>query len=250
MESGDSVDLPLRLATAAGPIDVQLRVPRGPVRLSVLAAFAQQLTDLIVDRAIRAERDRGRELSCRAGCGACCRQLVPLSAPEVFALADHAVRLEPKERDALFARYERLGQTLTQAGTMALLEELRRGEHRDCASDVAKRYFASSAPCPFLVADSCSVHPQRPLICRLYNVTSPAEWCAEPARHRIVHVPTPPSLGPALAELTADLCGGAAELVPLPLALDWAEQHAELAMQTWPGIDLVRDLMARLARTA
>jgi Fe-S-cluster containining protein len=37
-------------------------------------------------------------------------------------------------------------------------------------------------PCPFLEDESCSIHPDRPLVCREYLVTSPAELCAGPRR--------------------------------------------------------------------
>lgn len=250
MAGDDMAELQLHLAATRGAVDLQLRVPRGPVRLSELAALAQKLTDVIVDHAVQAERAQGRELSCQAGCGACCCQLVPLSAPEVFALTDHVVELPPPERDAVIARFEALGRNLAQRGAMALFDELRAAEDSADLRAVAQRYFALSAPCPLLVADSCSAHAHRPIICRLYNVTSPAQWCAEPTRHRVAHVPTPPAMSPLLADLTAELSGGQAELVPLPLALDWAEQHAELAMRTWPGIDLVQDLLERLGSTS
>ena len=41
------------------------------------------------------------------------------------------------------------------------------------------RYFALQIACPFLEDESCSIYSQRPLVCREYLVTSPAEYCFE-----------------------------------------------------------------------
>jgi Fe-S-cluster containining protein len=246
MADADLAKLGLRLATSTGDLDVQLQVPRGPLRLSALAALAQHLTDLMVEQAVMGEREAGRELSCAAGCGACCTQLVPLSAPEAFVLADHVVQLPAAERDAVIDRFDRAVQTISDRGAMPLLEGLAKAPDQADLPAIAARYFALSIPCPLLMDDSCSAHAHRPLVCRHYNVTSPAEWCADPTQHAIAHVPTPPLMSPKLAQLTAELSGGTAQLIPLPLALDWAEQHAALAMQTWPGVELLGGLLQSL----
>ncbi|HVY45497.1 MAG TPA: hypothetical protein VHB21_06435, partial [Minicystis sp.] len=51
-------------------------------------------------------------------------------------------------------------------------------------------------------------------------------------------VPTPPILTEPLARVTARLTGGAAELIPLPIAFTWVEAHEELWRRTWPGTRL------------
>ena len=52
-------------------------------------------------------------------------------------------------------------------------------------------YFALGIPCPFLEEESCSIHPDRPLVCREYLVTSPAELCAGPTQEGVTPVPVP-----------------------------------------------------------
>jgi len=52
-------------------------------------------------------------------------------------------------------------------------------------------YFALRVPCPFLEEESCSIHPDRPLVCREYLVTSPAELCAGPTQEGVTPVPVP-----------------------------------------------------------
>ena len=40
----------------------------------------------------------GERVSCRAGCSACCRQLVVVSPLEAVAIAEHVRRLDPAAR--------------------------------------------------------------------------------------------------------------------------------------------------------
>ena len=46
-------------------------------------------------------------------------------------------------------------------------------------------------PCPFLEDESCSIHPERPLVCREYLVTSPAALCAGPTQEGVTPVAVP-----------------------------------------------------------
>ena len=57
--------------------------------------------------------------------------------------------------------------------------------------ELSSAYFALGIPCPFLEEESCSIHPDRPLVCREYLVTSPSELCAGPAQEGVVPVPVP-----------------------------------------------------------
>ena len=50
---------------------------------------------------------------------------------------------------------------------------------------------AYSQHCPFLEEESCSIHPDRPLVCREYLVTSPAELCAGPTQEGVTPVAVP-----------------------------------------------------------
>src|SRR4051794_27040953 len=64
--------------------------------LPAARALAGQATAAVVDDA----RVNGREVSCRAGCGACCRQLVVISTVEAQDLANLVADL-PAERQAV-----------------------------------------------------------------------------------------------------------------------------------------------------
>jgi Fe-S-cluster containining protein len=239
----------LRLSWAGRAARFQLRVPRRPLRLGELATLLQNVTDEVVAQAIAREDAEGRTLSCRAGCGACCRQLVPVSGPEALRLADHIVELPAPERERWITRFEEVERALAASALWPALETLMTegpGE-RDLTS-LARDYFALGLPCPLLVAESCALHPVRPLSCRDYNVTSPAEWCADPPSHHPRKVPTPPLLSAPLAQMLARLTKSKPALIPLGLALYWVERHAELGFTTWPGERLLRALVREIRR--
>lgn len=235
----------LELETDDGILSLDVAVSSEPLRLAALVPMAQRLTDVLVDLSVAKEKREGRAVSCAAGCGACCRQIVPLSPPEAFVLADFAARLDAEARDALIARFERVTQAVHAHGLRPHLEQLMRGDGVSFDA-LASDYFDMGEPCPFLLDESCGVHEHRPLICREYNVTSPAAWCGAPKLHSIRKIPMPPGVSYPLARLTAKLTGGHPELVPLPLAFEYAEAHAELAFRRWPGVELFEGLVAEL----
>src|SRR5262249_4341970 len=81
-------------------------------------------------------------------------------------------------------------------------------------------YFALGLPCPFLEDESCSIHPERPLVCREYLVTSPAELCAGPAQEGVTPVAVP-KVSLAARPLQDD----ADDWFPLALLLAWARER-------------------------
>jgi Fe-S-cluster containining protein len=127
--------------------------------------------------------EAGKAISCRKGCGACCRQLVPISRTEGEALLALVETMPRERRKAVRARFAAAEAAIGGAG----LAE--RGGRSDREMSVG--YFALRVPCPFLEEESCSIHPNRPLVCREYLVTSPAELCARPTQDGVIPVPVP-----------------------------------------------------------
>jgi hypothetical protein len=76
------------------PVTVKLgkRVP-----LDLLPA-ARELTMQVTAVAVEQARAKGLEISCKAGCGVCCRQLVPISIVEAQLLADLVAALPPEQQ--------------------------------------------------------------------------------------------------------------------------------------------------------
>lgn len=240
-----SHELVLDLATAMGTSRVTLRVPEGPLTLAALVPFAQALTGTLVERAVERQEAEGRTISCRAGCGACCRQLVPLSIPECFALADVIVAMDEPRRDAILARFDALEARVAKTGLLPALEAAARGETTD-AQDLGFRYLALGIPCVFLEEESCSIHPERPTACRDYLVTSPASHCASQGKLPLFKVPTPVLLSEVLARVTARLLGEPPVVVSMTVAMGWVDSHTDLAFRTWPSLELMRVLLEEL----
>ena len=110
--------------------------------------------------------------------------------------------------------------------------------------EIGLAYFRLGVPCPFLEDESCSIHPERPLACREYLVTSPASNCASPSADNIEMVPLAGK--PSAAVMAVDRSSTPGGWVPLVLALDWAGDHPAAA-QSRPAQDVVKDVFTRLA---
>jgi hypothetical protein len=239
----------LRIPTPQGELSIELGVPRSEIRLAELVPIVQHITDLTAKVGLEAEARAGRSMSCAAGCAACCRQLVMMSPPEVFVLADWIVRRPAPERDGIIARFEQAERALAAAGVLPSLRQILDDARSLDVQQIAARYFELFLDCPMLLADqSCAYYPARPLVCRDLYVTSPAEWCSKPLLHVVQKVPTPPTAVVPLARLTAKLTGEPLSLVPLPLALHYAEAHVELSRRRWPGQQLFRAFLDELAQ--
>jgi Fe-S-cluster containining protein len=206
-----------------------------PVRLSDLAQPIQALASGVADLAIKRVSREGQSLSCRAGCGVCCCQLVPLAPAEAFYLVERLLTLPLDERKPILQRFQSNESALVKSGLITRIGAL--GETDD-NNRVAQEYFNLSLPCPFLVAHSCSIHAWRPIACREYNVTSSPALCADPFHNQIITIRLHRRVSAGLARCCADVAGLPLGLVPMPLIFDYYETHRQAAERTWPGIEL------------
>jgi Fe-S-cluster containining protein len=250
MQESQSNTLPghlieLALDTPDGPLHARVAVPAGPMRLAELAFNALGLDQRLVGMAERREAREGRSISCRKGCGACCRQLVPVSPPEAWMIADVLASIpEPRRRVLL----ERFGETAKRLETEGFRERLmKRPESEAEVRALARDYFYLGLACPFLEKESCSIHAVRPAICREYLVTSPAEWCANPFEGAIKRVAVSICLSQALARLAAELLGGETQLIPLALAPAWAAEHVAQGRREFEGRTMLERLLQLLS---
>ena len=240
--------LALEIEMAEGTLRAALAVPQQPLRLSELAWNFMGISERMTDMAVKRESRQGRAVSCKKGCGACCRQLVPLSPPEAWMMSDLIAGLPQARRENVLALFAHAGEALQRSGLKEkLLGRIESAEHMTA---LALAYFKLGVPCPFLRDESCSIYPFRPSICREYLVTSPAENCAtlgETPVAPIVRIPAAVRLSDALSRLTAKLLAREPEVVPLTLALEWAEQHRDDGRRTWDARFLIESLVAELS---
>lgn len=227
-------------------VQARITVPADRVPLRVMLPVVQNLADALIEVGVQAEQEQGRTVSCQKGCGACCRQLVPISEVEAHRIADLVDELPPPRRLEIQQRFAAARQKLADSGLLERLEN-RAGWQESEVSDIGLSYFHAGIPCPFLEEESCSIHPDRPVTCREYLVTSPAENCAAPTRDNIAVVPLPTKLWTHLARFVPTSSGEKfVPWVPLVLAPGWAKGHVE-ASETRTGPEWVQALLDKLA---
>jgi Fe-S-cluster containining protein len=240
LDPATSATADVRLTIGGQPVQLRLTVPTGPAPVRELLPVFHGLANLVVNIAEENVERSGEHISCRAGCGACCRQIVPISESEAHAIKQLVDDLPEPRRTVVRQRFADGVKRMAEAG---LLKRMRHFERETNADVFGLEYFRVGAPCPFLEDESCSIHPDRPLGCREYLVTSPPAFCATQEPGAVRGVPIAAAVSRAVRSV--DKGSSAVGWVPLLLALDWAESNPEPPV-THTGTDTVRLVFAGL----
>lgn len=244
MTTQRSARIALRLP--AGGVELEVEAPDADVPVDRVLPLARALADKVVELTVLDVEEHGRSISCRAGCGACCRQLVPIGTPEAHRIAALVEAMPEPRRDEVRRRFAEAVRRLDASGQLADLEA-RDDWSQDDRRRVGMAYFELGGACPFLEDESCSIHPERPLACREYLVTSPAENCAHPTPEGIAMVAMPCSPWTAAARLEPSLPGARSiPWTPLTLALEYATAHPE-GPAVRPARAIVEELFRNLS---
>jgi Fe-S-cluster containining protein len=227
-ETGQST---ANLRLKVGNLDIAhpITVPNAAVPATEVLPALQGLVNAVVGAA-----EAGQAISCRKGCGACCRQLVPISRTEGEALQALVDAMPKERRKAVRARFAEAEARITTAG---LAEPAGRSDR-----EMSLAYFALRLACPFLEEESCSIHPDRPLVCREYLVTSPAALCAGPAQEGVTPVPVP-----KLSLAAQRLQDEDGSWFPLAMLMAWSRKPRPSAKRR-PGTEWVRRFLTGLSR--
>ncbi len=191
------------------------------MRLAELAHLALAVEQAAVDAAARASRRSGKPITCRKGCAACCRQVVPVSPPEAWRLADLVNSMPAERQQHVRARFAAVNRLIDKRFSPAAPQ-----------LSLASEYFAMRIACPFLENECCSIHADRPTACREHLVTTPAGWCAD-LNGGAGTVTLPLRVSDCLATVAASALGTAPTYVALSRALDWARENAADGERTW-----------------
>ena len=223
---------------------IEMRVPAGRTRPAALLPLFRTVADEVVGIATKAAAAAGQTISCTKGCGACCRQLVPISAIEARRIRELVDQLPEPRRSEIRARFASATARLDAAGLLAALRAP--GEYTGAElRALGLQYFAQGVACPFLEDESCSIHAERPVACREYLVTSLAEHCAQPSADNVTRVKVPAKVARAVRELEPAAASDGVGWVPLIVALEWAEAHPDRS-QPRSGQELAREFFTRL----
>jgi Fe-S-cluster containining protein len=228
-EATPTVTVEFKVATRAGSFTAQVPVPTGQTNLTQLLPVLQALDDALIAAAIAEAAKEGVSISCKAGCGACCRQMVPISTFEAEFLANWMRTLPAEKLDRLAERFHRGLDALQEAGMLEKMESMEALAGNAAARQIALDYLKLQIPCPFLEAESCSIHPIRPLVCREYLVSSPPEHCAWPPTHKAQPVDVLLRLARVLNRTGAELDGRG--WIPLLFLPAWMENGSHPGMQ-------------------
>ena len=216
----DRMDFSFQLEFVDRTISASVGLPASPVTRTELLPVLQGFTNAIVGLAEARASDAGLAISCRKGCGACCRQLVPVAEPELWHLAEVVAAL-PSERQRVVR--ERFIEALRHADAAGLGPAMRSTERLGLEEHDAllAAYLELGIPCPFLEEESCSIHAVRPLQCREHLVLTPAENCQRPTPETVQALAMPMRPSQALFRLGQK----GPRWMPLVLALEWTETH-------------------------
>ncbi len=215
----------MKLNMGQSRTEAVVRVPLEPMGtielLPVLQSFGNQIVELAKNESDRS----GKQISCRAGCGACCLQLVPIGECEAHFLADLIAHMPTPRREHIERRFAKAILALDRAGLSDRLPIGSRLADEAAREKLGADYMQAEAACPFLEDESCSIHPDRPLACREYLVTSPAENCKHPTAESIEMVPLPVKISETLYRFGEGDNPQPARWFPLVLALRWSRDH-------------------------
>ncbi|HLA95135.1 MAG TPA: hypothetical protein VK612_05390, partial [Pyrinomonadaceae bacterium] len=133
---------PINVAvTVAGvPIEMGMNVPAETVKLRAMLPILHQMSNAFINAAEASIQEEGKEISCKAGCGACCRQLVPVSESEAFDLRVLVESMPEPRRSEIISRFSSTMETLNAAEFFERLDAVSiKGE--DAYEEILREYF-------------------------------------------------------------------------------------------------------------
>ena len=213
----------------------EMKLVNAPVRVAEMLPVLNSLTDLVVRHAVQETDEEGRHITCKAGCGACCRQPVPVSPHEMELLRRVVDNMEPQSRARVQQRFEAAVERMREGGILDQMKSIG-SLHEEERQQVGLKYFALGIACPFLEDESCSIYEHRPMRCREYLVTSPPEHCANPAPEtvKMVELKGAPSL--SLYSIGEGEGGAKPEFVVMTVLTEWAGPPSTAATVAAPRI--------------
>jgi Fe-S-cluster containining protein len=224
--SQETVSVEFTVGIGDGKFTATATVPAGQTNLTRILPILQALDSSFIDGVTAQLAQAGRAVSCKAGCGACCRQLVALSIFEAESLAAWIRALPESQQQELAQRFHQALLKLAAAGLIDRIVKEDWLAGTESARQLAFDYFYQRVPCPFLVDESCSIHPIRPLVCREYLVTSPPQHCFDPANLQTDTVHLPLKFSRTLHGIGAEVEHDRRGWIPLVFLFAWMKAGA------------------------
>lgn len=229
MKSKKNIPANIDIKIGGNILHVSMSLPDRAVSLRELLPTIQQINHKIIDIAVHQAETNGKTVSCKKGCGACCRQLVPITKTETWQIAELVEKLPKEKKKRIKQAFHKARETLQNS---SLWEQLSNTALIENKREIGFDYFDLDISCPFLEDNTCSIHPHRPLSCREFLATSDPAFCNTPREMKIESIDIPVRGSNTLSRIednqaTNPLVEAPFEWVPLILALDWANRHDE-----------------------
>lgn len=222
----ETVSVEFTVGIGDGKFTATAVVPAGQTNLTQILPVLQSLDDSLIGGVTAQLNQAGLAVSCKAGCGACCRQMVPLSIFEAETLSAWIRTLPESRQQELAGRFHQALLSLAAAGLIDRMVNEDWLAETESARQLALDYFYKRVPCPFLEDESCSIHPIRPLICREYLVTSPPQYCVDPATLQVAPVRLPLNFSRILNVIGAEVERDSRGWIPLVFLFAWMKSGA------------------------
>jgi len=227
MENEDWVTGNIRISLGGMPLDLQMTVPAKPVKPQRMLPVFGQITNSFVGLSEQAVENAGGKISCRKGCAACCRQAIPLAEIEAYRIAEMVEELPEPRRTEIKNRFDAAWRHFSEIAWFERLDNCITLSPPE-REKVVLEYFYENIACPFLENECCSIHEARPLACREYLVTSPAENCSQLSAEKVRMVEHPVKTSDTVRKITNSRnLNQSVNFVPLVLALEWANRNAD-----------------------
>lgn len=211
----------VNLKLAGEPVEFELSVPAQPVKVRRVLPVFQAIADSFTEIGEAAASNQGQEISCKKGCGACCRQTVPLMEVETYHIRDIVENLPEPRRTQVKERFDAAVDRLVDKNWFERMKQYDEMTYDERVA-IIMEYFYEGIACPFLEDESCSIYQDRPLVCREYLVISPAENCQNPTKENIRPLKIPAKVSYSVRQFDRY-----ERFVPLISALQFAEQIDE-----------------------
>ena len=218
-------------------IKAEVNLPEGRVRAADMLPVHREVSAALTGAVIARETGAGKSISCHKGCSACCKRLyVEISEAEAYRLGDTINALPAEHRQQIKSKFDAIRVQLLYAGLHDRMLDVHLPDD-ETRQLLSVDYYQQGIACPFLQDDTCSIYHERPLACREYLVTSPAEECERPRQGGVSRVRFPWSTFDNAMRMTQSAYDKV-PLIPLPLLPSWLAQHPE--PEKYPsGIELL-----------
>ena len=225
MEPNQWITGEIALQIGGKVVNLKIPVPVDPVKPEAMMPVFHNLANTFTGLGVQQVEHAGETISCQKGCGACCRQPVPLAETEIYHIAMVVAAMPEPKRSEMTLRFEAAAAHFHNNGWY---EKFELCDDEEELKKLIVQYFSAHIACPFLEEESCSIHPVRPVVCREYLVTSPAIFCAHPEdEDKIRQIPLPLNASSGVMQVAESGRLSPKKFLPMIFALEWAKQYPE-----------------------